>query len=133
MTQPLGELRSREVFNLPDGVTKRIRFGGVRALDSQTGEVVFLMGPVDLARYHTTMFSFTDPVTGQQKERDGIPLLVIMEDGVQVEKYWNLISRRAQQQLTGDLETGNYLNTDYEVTGVGAPPTTQYTFHRVQP
>jgi len=77
------------------------------------------------------MFKFTDPVTGQQKERDGIPLLVIEEDGQLVEKYWNLISRRAQQQLTGDLETGNYLKTRYEVTGVGAPPTTQYTFRRL--
>ena len=131
MTQPLGELRSREVFDLPDGVTKTIRFGGVRALDSQTGEIVFLMGPVDLQRYHTTMFKFTDPNTGLEKERDGIPLLVIEEDGQLVEKFWNLISRRAQQQLTGDLETGNYLKTKYEVTGVGAPPTTQYQIRRL--
>ena len=89
------------------------------------------MGPVDLQRYHTLMFSFTEPGTGLPKERSGFSLLVIEEDGQLVEKFWNLIARRAQQQLTADLETGNYLKTKYEVTGVGAPPTTQYQIRRL--
>src|SRR5712691_7429148 len=110
MSQPLGELRSREVFNLPDNTTKKVRFGGVKVIDTTTGQIVFIMGPVDMVRYHTFVFRGVNPRTGLPFERDGPALLVVQEDGEKVEKFWNLISRRAQQQLLPDLESGEYLN-----------------------
>ncbi len=131
MTTPLGELRSREVFNLPDGVTKRIHFGGVRVIDSTTGQIVFLQGPVDLVKYHGLKFSGINPRTGLMWENDGLSLLVIREAGNPIEMFWNLVSKRAIGNLHGDLESGEYLKIDYEVTGVGAPPDTKYQIKRI--
>jgi hypothetical protein len=44
----LSEDKSREVLNFVQGVSKQIRFDGVLVADCQSGQKVFLQGPVDL-------------------------------------------------------------------------------------
>jgi hypothetical protein len=131
MSTPLGEVRSREVFDLPDGETHKIRFGGVRVQELSTGQQVFLTGPVDMRLYGTIMHGGVNTTTGQPWENDGISLLVTEEDGQVVEKFWNLVAKKAITNLRGDLESGSYLRTLYEVTGSGPAPKTTYQFRRI--
>ncbi len=100
-------------------------------VDSTTGQIVFLQGPVDLVRYHGLKFSGVSVNTGLPWQNDGLSLLVIREDGQPIEMFWNLVAKRAIGQLHGDLESGEYLKIDYEVTGVGAPPDTKYQIKRI--
>lgn len=119
------------MFNLPDGELHKIRFGGVRVMELSTGQEVFLTGPVDMAKYGTLTFSGVNTTSGQPWTNDGIALLVTEEDGNVAEKFWQLVAKKAITQLRGDLETGSYLRTLYEVTGSGPAPKTTYQFRRI--
>jgi hypothetical protein len=119
-------VRSREVTELPDGVTKVLRFGGVTVADGKGGPQVFMQGPVDLNRYHTFLMQFTQTSTGEQQQRPGLSLRVVLEDGKVVDKPLNVISNRLIENLTPDLESGDYLTTEYSITASGAPPKTTY-------
>ena len=100
-------------------------------IEAATGQEVFLKGPVDVMRYKSIMFKGVSSTTGQPWENDGIALLVTEEDGLVTEKFWQLVAKKAITQLRGDLESGSYLRTLYEVTGSGPAPKTTYQFRRI--
>ncbi len=123
----MNELRNREVFDPPPGVESKVRFGGVLVTDPRDGVQVFLTGPVPMASYEAIVFSGVNPRTGEPFKREGIGWKVVEVDGARTDKFWNLISRRAETFLLLDLEDGSYLKKLYGVTPVGEPPETRYT------
>jgi len=130
LAAPLAELRSREVTELPEGVPKILRFGGVVVTDLATRQEVQLSGPVDLTRYGARTMLFTDRATGYERAAPGITFLVIEEDGQAVSKPLNVVSKRLIEALHGDLASGMYLKTRYTILGTEPPPRTRYTITR---
>ncbi len=126
----LKDIRSREPVDLPLGIPTRLRFDGVLLAESEGGPEVFLSGSVNLGKYHQLKFSGTNPTTGLPWTRDGIGYHAYLEDGVSVDKFFRAIGVRFNQQMTGDLETGDYLRIEYTITPVGDPPKTTYQVSR---
>jgi hypothetical protein len=133
MATPLSDIRSRAPTELPTNVPIVLRFAGVRVHDLTSAEDVEISTRVDLTRYADVEFTFTDRVTGTPKTARGIALHVIEEDGVPVDRFWNLVSKRAIERLKGELATGAYLAYRYRVTAVGEAPKRDYTIERLEP
>ena len=126
MAVPIRDLRSREISELPRNGTKTFRFRGVHATDLTSGEMVDVLGPVDLARYGSCTFEFTDRETGVLRTAQGLCLLVSEENGAAVDRELRVVSTRLVEQLHADLESGAYRKTRYTIEGVGEPPKTRY-------
>jgi hypothetical protein len=133
MATPLSDIRSRAPTELPTNVPIVLRFAGVRVHDLTSGTELELAAAVDLARYGDVEFFFTDRVSGVQRSARGIALHVVEEDGVPVDRFWNVISKRAIERLKGELATGAYLAYRYRVTAVGEAPKRDYTIERLEP
>lgn len=127
---PLREFRSREVSELPEGKEQSFRFRGVLCGDVSTGEEKFETGPVDLDKCGTIPLTFTNRTTRQEQTEQGLSFRVSWENGVDVDKPLNILSKGLIMQLHGDLETGAYLKNTYFITAVGAPPKTRYSVRR---
>ena len=126
----LREMVSREIVELPDGEEKQLVFYAVEANDLALGQLVRLTGPVDLDRYGAFPMELTNPRTGLKVRIDGVRLWVREENGHVVDKPLNVVSKRLIGQLHGDLESGEIFRTRYAITGVGAPPRTEYQVKR---
>lgn len=74
-----------------------------------------------------TDIPFTDPVTGESRRAMGVILDISEEDGVKVNKPWNLIARNAIQDLRPTLDDGSFRERLYTVTKSGAGRTARYT------
>jgi hypothetical protein len=129
----LSEDKSREVVNFLQGIPKRLRFDGVTVMDCATEAAVFLTGPVDLVKWCLLKFSGTKPDGSGSWQRTGYALHTVLEDGVTVDKAWNLVAVKARQQLRADLETGSYLVFEYKVTQQGFAPELTYSIERTPP
>ena len=130
MSTPLSDVRSREPTVIPSDLPIRVRFSGVRVFDPILGREVEVAGPVDLTRYHDVPFDFTNARTGLADVARGIALHVIEEDGVAVDRYWNLISKRAIERLKPDLASGAYLHAAYVILASGSGPKKTYDVTR---
>lgn len=126
MSIKLRDVRSREPTELPDGVERILRFGGVVVRHLASGREVKLHGKVNLDEYGTIDMTFTSPTTARLTTVQGISFQVIEEDGVKVDKPLNVISKRLLEQLMPDLEDGSYLKQRYRITAIGKAPKRRY-------
>jgi hypothetical protein len=130
MTIALKDLISREVAEMPEGVTKSFVFEGAQVIHLDSMQVVEIRGPVDLSAHGALLMAFTSPVTGETLTRPGITLIVCEEDGQPVHKPLNIISKRLIAQLAPDLADGSYLKQRYTILATDAPPKTRYSITR---
>jgi len=129
----LSEDKSREPVNFVQGVRKRLRFDGITVTVCETGERVFLTGAVDLNAWCLFDQSGLKPDGSGTWTRKGYSLHAIEEDGVAVDKNWNVVAVKARQQLRADLETGSYVVFEYGVTQQGVAPELNYSIERIPP
>ncbi len=126
----LREMVSRKVVELPDGVEVTLVFSSVEVNELARGQLVKLAGPVDLDRYGSFPMELTNPRTGLLVKLPGIRFWVAEENGVEVDRPLNVVSKGLIGQLHGDLASGAVFGTRYAVTSVGAPPRTEYQVKR---
>lgn len=130
MSIPLKDLVSKEVVELPEGVTKVLVFEGVQVMNLALNQLVEIQGPVDLDAHGAVDMAFTSAATGETLKRPGITLIVKEEDGEIVHKPLNVISKRLIAQLAPDLADGSYLKQRYQILATDAPPKTRYSVTR---
>ena len=130
MSIPLKDLVSKEVVELPEGVTKSLVFEGVQVMHLDSNQAVEIQGPVDLSAHGALLMQFTSPVTGETLTRPGVTLIVKEEDGLPVRKPLNIISKRLIAQLAPDLADGSYLKQRYRILATDLPPKTRYSVTR---
>lgn len=127
MSIPLGEVRSRAVVALEDNVEKKLIFRGFTGMNMRTRQLEFVPGPVDLSIYGTYEQRGVNPRTNQPFVAQGITLHVSRENGADVDKPLNIVSKDLMQRLRPDLQSGDYLKKEYTITAVGVAPATTYT------
>lgn len=130
MAMSLRDFVSKEICELTIGIVKILAFSGVEVRNLDTDEVIRIEGPISLDRFGTFPMKLTNPRTRMKVEVPGVRMWVDEEDGEKVEKPLNVVSKRLIGQLHGDLESGAYMNTRYQILAIEPPPKTRYQIRR---